>query len=296
MPGTDHQGLRRQPHLTDDERNEIATLAATCNAHDGLDLKLAIGPPHPEADQAAGDFLFYADRRLVGYCSLDSSNGPPFELCGMVHPDYRRRGIGRALLQAASAESTQRGLTHVLLICEDASVSGRGFVTTVGAVYRFSEYRLELDREAWDQRPSVPNKLTLRPAGRPDLETLVHILAAAFDDPAEEVRATLALGLADPGEHYYLAYLDDTPIGSIRYFFYHDGTGANLHNFAVLPAYRGLGLGRELLSRTIETLLAAHHGRIGLEVQTENRHALGLYLTCGFREVTTYGYYHLELA
>jgi len=144
MPGTDHQGLRR-PHLTDDERNEIATLAALCNAHDGLDLKLSIGLPHPEADQAAGDFLFYADRRLVGYCALDSSNGSPFELCGMVHPTYRRRGIGRALLQAAMAESTQRGSARLLMICEDVSTSGRGFAATAGAVYRFSEYRLELD-------------------------------------------------------------------------------------------------------------------------------------------------------
>jgi len=63
----------------------------------------------------------------------------------------------------------------------------------------------------------------------------------------------------------------------------------------VLPAYRGRGLGRELLSRTVETLLAANHGHIGQEVETDNRNALGLYVSCGFREVTTYGYYHLEL-
>ncbi len=292
MPGTDHQGLRR-PHLTDDERNEIATLAAICNAHDGLDLKLLIGLPHPEADQAAGDFLFYADRRLVGYCALDSSNGSPFELCGMVHPTYRRCGIGRALLQAAMAESTQRGSARLLMICEDASTSGRGFAATAGGVYRFSEYRLELDRTAFDQRPPMPTRLTLQRAGWPDLEMLVHILAASFADPEEEVRARIARGLADPSDHYYLAHVDDTPIGSIRASI--AGNDASLYGFGVLPAYRGRGLGREILSRTVETLLAANHGHIGLEVETANRNALGLYVSCGFQEVTTYGYYHLEV-
>ena len=52
MSSTDHQGLQRRPHPTDDERNEIGTLAAICNAHEGLDLKLSIGMPHPETDQA----------------------------------------------------------------------------------------------------------------------------------------------------------------------------------------------------------------------------------------------------
>jgi ribosomal protein S18 acetylase RimI-like enzyme len=293
MPGTDQHGLRR-PHLTDDERNEIAALAVICNAYEGLELKLSIGLPHPEADQAAGDFLFYAHRRLAGYCALDSSNGPPFELCGMVHPDYRRRGIGRALLQAALAECRQRSSTRLLLICEDASTSGRGFVATAGAIYRFSEHRLQLDRAAFDHRPPVPNTLTLSPAGRSDLETLVHVLAAAFGDPAEEARDSVLRNLASPSEHYYLARLNGVPIGIIRSSI--DGDDASLYSFGVLPAYRGRGLGREILSRTVETLLAAYQGRIGLEVETENSNALGLYLSCGFRDVTTYGYYHLEVA
>jgi ribosomal protein S18 acetylase RimI-like enzyme len=295
MPDTDQQGLLLRPHVTEGERHQIAMLAALCNAHEGLELKLAIGLPHPEAAQAVGDFLFYADGRLAGYCALDSSNGAPVELCGMVHPAYRRRGIGRALLQAALAECRQRGSTRLLLICEDASPSGRCFVATAEAVYRFSEHRLELDRGAFDQRPPAPNTLTLSPAGRSDLETLVHVLAAAFGDPAAEVRDSVLRNLASPSEHYYyLACLDGAPIGIIRSSI--DGDDASLYSFGVLPAYRGRGLGREILSRTVETLLAAHQGRIGLEVETENRNALGLYLSCGFRDVTTYGYYHLEVA
>ena len=100
--------------------------------------------------------------------------------------------------------------------------------------------------------------------------------------------------LASPSDYYYLAHLDGTPIGSIRASIV--GNDVSLYGFGVLPAYRGRGLGREILSRMVETLLAANYDRIGLEVETENRNALGLYLSCGFRVVTTYGYYQLELA
>jgi ribosomal protein S18 acetylase RimI-like enzyme len=134
----------------------------------------------------------------------------------------------------------------------------------------------------------------LKPAARQDLEMLVHILAASFDDAEEKVRAGILRNLADPSEHYYLAHLDGRPIGSIRPSIV--GNDAYLYGFGVLPAYRGRGLGREILYRTIETLQAANHDRIGIEVETDNRNALSLYLSCGFREVTTYGYYHLESA
>src|ERR1700693_2014809 len=100
MADTHPQGTLPRSRLTDDERDAIASLTALCNAHEGLDLKVVVGLPRPEASAQAGDFLYSLDGRLVGYCSLDSSVGPTPELCGMVHPDYRRRGIGRALLNA----------------------------------------------------------------------------------------------------------------------------------------------------------------------------------------------------
>ena len=79
----------------------------------------------------------------MGYCSLDGEL--EVELCGMVHPDHRRRGIGRALLAKARSECVRRGARRPLLICEEQSPrAGQAFVATVGGLHQFDEHEMDL--------------------------------------------------------------------------------------------------------------------------------------------------------
>ncbi len=41
----------------------------------------------------------------------------------------------------------------------------------------------------------------------------------------------------------------------------------------------------------IREILAGEQPRLRIEVQTDNRNALGLYQSVGFKEIVTYGYY-----
>jgi len=50
-----------------------------------------------------------------------------------------------------------------------------------------------------------------------------------------------------------------------------------------------------MLEETIHTIQARSQKQIMLEVDTQNTNALGLYRSCGFKETTTYGYYHLDI-
>lgn len=57
---------------------------------------------------------------------------------------------------------------------------------------------------------------------------------------------------------------------------------AVIHDFCVLPAYPGKGLGGEILGAAVKLLLAQRKVQVRLGVVTHNRRALNLYLRAGF--------------
>lgn len=284
------QGLVTACVLTEEDRAEVRQLAALCDRYEGLDLPVQAGPP-PVADET-NEFLYYEAGALVGFVSLDGE--PEVEVCGMVHPAHRRRGIGRALLVAALAECRRRGASDCLLVCEDASASGRAFVAAVGARYRFSEHRMVLDPSRIAPRPPG-GPLQLRQAGPADADTLVRLTAAAFGDPPDEVRRRIERWLPEPDQRFYIATLQGEPVGSLRVSLNAGESRVYIATFGVHPERQGRGYGRQILAETIAILRAEHWQDIRIEVVTENRGALAVYHACGFRETTTYGFYQIDL-
>jgi ribosomal protein S18 acetylase RimI-like enzyme len=61
------------------------------------------------------------------------------------------------------------------------------------------------------------------------------------------------------------------------------------------PSLRGRGIGRAALRQACEQLRAEGAPRIGLEVDVENDHALGLYTSVGFKPVITEDYFALPV-
>ena len=281
------QGLVAVRSLSEDDRAAVVRLAELCNRYEGLDLALNFQPS--PADDTTDQFLYYDRGALVGFVSLYGDL--EIEVCGMVHPERRRRGIGRALLGAAQAECRRRGLTSFLLVCEEASSSGKAFVAAVGAQYRYSEYRMELDAARINRPAARDERFRLRRAGPEDLELLSHLTAASFGDPVEEVRRHFAQRFQEPNQRFYIAALQDEPVGSLRLAQFDRCVYINA--VGVPPAYRGRGYGRRMLVETIDMLVAEGWEQIMIEVVTENRNALSLYRSCGFKETTTYGFYEI---
>lgn len=289
MPGADGEIVGRAA-LTEAESAQVRGLIATCNSAEHLDLKVDIEGLRPASGDARNVFLAQAGETLAGFCTLDG--GREIELCGSVHPDFRRQGIGSALLAAARAECRRRGAAKLLLICEDGSRSGQGFVATLAAHREFAEHRMELDVSAAGV-PTVTRSLTLRPATRDDQPAIAHITALAFTRDEAGERRQLAAGMENPTERFYLASRGDAPVGTLKIL--SAPPRALIYGFAVLPEYQGKGFGREILNRTIRLL--SHEGwtRIGLEVDIENTRAFHLYSSTGFQRTTTYGYFALPL-
>ena len=127
-----------------------------------------------------------------------------------------------------------------------------------------------------------------------DAAAFVAVLDAYAADPmgggrplSADARASLVPALrAFPGVSVLLARAAGAPVGVAVCF-----TGfstfrarplTNLHDLAVVPAWRGRGIGRRLLSEVLARARARGHCKVTLEVRDDNAAALALYRDLGF--------------
>jgi len=125
---------------------------------------------------------------------------------------------------------------------------------------------------------------------------LVELLDAYARDPMgggaplrSEVRERLVPALAAfPTAFSVLAFADGAPAGMANCF---EGFSTfacrplvNIHDFVVLPAFRGHGLGRRMMAFIEELARARGCVKITLEVLENNQAARALYRKCGFED------------
>jgi len=103
------------------------------------------------------------------------------------------------------------------------------------------------------------------------------------------VRDALVDSLRDfPTSRVLLAFVDDAPVGAAICFMGFSTFAArpllNVHDLAVLPEWRGRGVGRALLSGAEERARRDGCCKLTLEVQDDNLRARGLYESFGFAD------------
>ncbi len=130
-----------------------------------------------------------------------------------------------------------------------------------------------------------------------DAQGLVDVLDSYAADPvgggeplAADVRARLPASLREvPTALVLLAFDDDRAVGTAVCFFGFSTFRArpllNVHDLAVLPQYRGRGVGRALLAAAEERAQRRGCCRLTLEVQDDNALARALYERFGFEDV-----------
>lgn len=125
---------------------------------------------------------------------------------------------------------------------------------------------------------------------------LVAVLDSYASDPvgggvplAPDVRERLVPALREhPTALVLLAFVDDRVVGAAVCFFGFSTFQArpllNVHDLAVVPEWRGKGIGRALLAAAQEHALRRGCGKLTLEVQDSNHRARALYQRFGFSD------------
>ncbi|HEX9035999.1 MAG TPA: GNAT family N-acetyltransferase [Ktedonobacterales bacterium] len=273
--------------LTSAETAEALALKQVCDAADGLDLKL-VWSGQGEGPQV---FLARAGAELVGYCSLDG-DGAVAELCGMVAPAWRRRGIALRLFEAARVAFRDGGGEQLYAICEDASVAGRAFMEALSAQRSFSEHRMELGAKDLPPDDGALEVRQLHSGDQASISDFARVTADGFERSMEQTLRHIPTNLDDPNERLYLALAHGAPIGAFK--LYREGATVGIYGFTVERSRQRQGLGRRMLARACALAHEQGAERVTLEVETTNERAIALYTSSGFETTTTYGYYALS--
>ncbi|MEN3307261.1 MAG: mycothiol synthase [Micromonosporaceae bacterium] len=305
MPTT--AAVLRADHLGSDDVAEVFALTRAAGDADGADplsehvvLHLRHG-----GDAPAVHLLIRHGGTLVGYAHVDTTDlveGASAEL--VVHPMFRRGGLGRALVLAATAAAEEQDPAGRLrLWAHGDHPSATALALSLG--FERSRVLLQMRRplDAPVDEPRLPAGVTLRPF-RPeaDGEAWVRINARAFADLPDQGRWTiddLRVRMAEPWfdpAGFLLAERDGRLVG-FHWTKVHGSLGdgpehdhdpiGEVYVLGVDPAAQGHGLGAALTLAGLRYLRAKGLDQAMLYVDEANPGAVALYRKLGFARWST---------
>lgn len=282
--------------ITENDFTELNQLLKICQETDSVNVKLELAYKLSHANCKKSDtnqiteFFCYSDGILISYLGICNFGGELNELTGLTHPKWRRQHIFTQLLQMAISELKMHNQTKLLLLSDHNSVSGAAFLASVGGIYSFSEYGMQLLQPV----PSPPQQqVCLRKAQTDDQGNINRINHRLFGDPIiadNDQEENTDYHLLDST---YLICHNSNLIGKICIDI--SDSYAFIYGFGIINEYRGQGLGTKALQEAIGLIQAKGITSIGLDVAAANDRALHIYTSCGFRKQSVMDYYELNI-
>lgn len=265
--------------------NQIQKLQDICEKYDGITLKLNWEMLRNRSENEKEDFFHYEDGHLVGFLATYSF-GVKVEICGMVHPNFRRKGIFSNLLKEA-LEIIPKG-SKILLNAPEASSSAKEFVKSQNYSYSFSEYQM-----AWKNNEVKPVEEIVRftKAKIIDFSFIANLDVVCFGFDKTDAEKYNNRILNEPDRLLYIIEVNNEKIGKMSV--QRENNESWIYGFAILPQFQGKGYGRNALLQIIQKENQIGN-EIHLEVALENSNAKKLYLNCGFKQYNTQDYYKID--
>ncbi|NQX45980.1 GNAT family N-acetyltransferase [Paenibacillus tritici] len=279
-----------------DTLKQIEELQQRCEQYEGISLKLNWDMLRQPGESSGAEWLVtYEEDLLVGFIGLYGIGGD-MEVCGMVRPGYRRRGIFSSLWEQAQAVIRRGRMKTLLLNTPAASASGTAYLKTLPLEFSHAEYQMKWDgagrKLTASEASSASGNVLLRPARPDETPILVAFDCDGFDMTEEDAAEMYAQHELEGSQEHIIIEWNGQPAGKMRLWSEDNETW--IYGFTVDKNLRGLGIGRSALQQTIEREQRNYNG-INLEVALDNPNALKLYESCGFVIQGQQDYYSFPL-
>ncbi|GGM03353.1 GNAT family N-acetyltransferase [Deinococcus aerophilus] len=320
-------------HAPPEQRRAVGQLRADSAAHDcpedplhnpdqaALELTLLL------PDERAEYFVVWEGERAVGLGGLSydlQQNTHLAQVRLVVHPQFRRRGLGRALTRALEAAARRLERPTLTFATTSLNPAGEAYARVLGAQAALTLRQTRLDlagipqelRRAWQARPeNDPYRLHAWDGPVPEgfLERMADVMMVMNTAPRgdldmndwritpEMIRAWEA-NLNGSGEVRHLLVLEDTRSGELMGYsevFWSPERASIVHQgaTAVRPQARGQGLGKWLKAAMLDRVEADCPG--AREIRTgnaeQNAAMRGINAALGFAPFITITEWQLRL-
>jgi ribosomal protein S18 acetylase RimI-like enzyme len=270
--------------LTNEQLQEIKELQSLCEKEGGFELKLNEDMLETRDKNSTEDFFHYENGRLIGFLGCYGF-GSKIEMTGMVHPDYRRKGIFTKLFTEAMTEVKKREISTILLNAPSSSSSAKEFLKSIPCSFEVAEYQMKWETGELIDDPAV----NIRPStSQEDFDAEIKLEVSCFGFTEQEALSFNQRMKELNSEDMFIIEAEGRTAGKIRVS--ETNGEAWIYGFAVFPELQGKGIGRKALSKVVK--MKTEKGLpVFLEVEARNAHALKLYESCGFRSYHSQDYY-----
>lgn len=273
-----------------------------------LPLTIAMQLHRPHYDPTQDLFLAIVDGKVIAYLdvSRETEIGRMVLDC-MVCPDERRKGIATALFNHTTQYAAETGIQIIHINIARDNTAAKGLLQGLGFTFvrRFIEFGLNF---ADTPLPNVPEtEFTCRHLRHGEEQALAGLQNRAFintwgfnPNTVEDIVYSLKLQAGNPS-NIILAVKENQIIGYCWTVLQAEkgipsiGQSSQIHMLGVDPEYQGQGTGKMLLSMGLRYLKRKGADSVILTADSENTDACNLYLSFGFRVVSTNLWYERRL-
>lgn len=236
-----------------------------------------------------GLFVAHCKEQLVGLatCMVNTADKGQGVINLIVHPENRKEGVGTALYHRLIEYATETKIEKVFTYVNEALVDALKFVEKKDFTIILYSWKMEMDltddHPVLSDHKNIDGEIIFRKAVPSDGNAYRHIIADCFGDYIGD--NALEQLLRDPSVRVYLLKYKGDTVASITIQYKENIAQGYLYDVAVIKKYRGRGFGKCLLQRSLLMLKKYQMKTAALLVSGENREALRLYESVGFREV-----------